>query len=143
VIKVFKKTGFRLFIYTIKNILSMKTSVEINGYTISIEESEGVISVNAVKDDEVVEEFTIQIEEAQEGEEGEDFESDSDIRKFDDFEEEEDFEGGEEMGQDDDEFESEDESEDEFEGEEDEDEDENVPQGTLESFQSFINKKTK
>ena len=37
----------------------MKTSVEISGYTISIEENDGVISVNAVKDEEVVEEFTI------------------------------------------------------------------------------------
>jgi hypothetical protein len=77
----------------------MKTSVEINGYTISIEEREGVISVNAVKEDEVVEEFTIQIEEGEE--------SDDD---------------------DDDEFES-------------QDEEDKVPEGALESFQSFINKK--
>jgi len=37
----------------------MKTSVEINGYVISIEENDGIISVNAVKDEEVIEEFSI------------------------------------------------------------------------------------
>lgn len=121
----------------------MKTSVEINGYTISIEESEGVISVNAIKDDEVVEEFTIQIEEEGEGEFGS--EEGSDIRKFDDFgDEEEDFEGESEESEEDDEFEGESQEDDEFEGDEDEDEDEEgSPEGTMESFQSFINKKRK
>jgi len=127
----------------------MKTSVEINGYTISIEESEGVISVNAIKDDEVVEEFTIQIEEEGEGEFGQ--EETSDIQKFDQFgDEEEDFEGQSQFEDDDDDDDDDDESEesqdDEFEGqdeEEDEDEEERAPEGALESFQSFINKKRK
>lgn len=107
----------------------MKTSVEINGYIISIEENDGIISVNAIKDEEVIEEFTIETEESQgEGEEGED------VRGFGEFGEEEDFDGedleDELEGQDDDESEE----------EEEEKEDEEVP-GALESFQSFINKK--
>ena len=126
----------------------MKTSVEINGYTISIEESEGVISVNAVKDDEVVEEFTIQIEEGEESDSEFDSEGseDSDIRKFGDFEEEEDFGGSDEFESEDEDDESEEESEEdesEEESEEDEDEDKVAPEGTLESFQSFLNKKRK
>ncbi len=111
----------------------MKTSVEINGYTISIEEREGVISVNAVKEDEVVEEFTIQIEEGEEG----DFESEEGegVKPFGEFDdEEEDFEGEEsEEGE-----ESDDDDDDEFESQDEEDK---VPEGALESFQSFINKK--
>lgn len=97
----------------------MKTSVEVNGYVISIEEVEGVINVSAVKDDEVIEEFSIEIEEGQ-GEEQED------VQGFGDFgqdEEEEDF------GQD--------------EEEEDDSQEEEEELGQLESFQSFINKKRK
>lgn len=99
----------------------MKTSVEVNGYVISIEEVEGVINVSAVKDDEVIEEFSIEIEEGQ-GEEQED------VQGFGDFgqDEEEDF------GQDEDEEEEEDDSQEEEE-----------ELGQLESFQSFINKKRK
>ncbi len=102
----------------------MKTSVEVNGYVISIEEVEGVINVSAVKDDEVIEEFSIEIEEGQ-GEEGQ---GQDDVQGFDDFgqDEEEDFGQGEE-------------DEDEEEHEEEEDE----ALGQLESFQSFINKKRK
>lgn len=120
----------------------MKTSVEISGYTISIEETEGVISVNAVKDDEVVEEFTIEIEEGQgdfesQGEEGED------VRPFGEYGEEEDFEGEGDESQSDDEFDSDEENMGQME-DEDEDEDEDEEEGkALESFQSFINKKRK
>lgn len=101
----------------------MKTTVEINGYLIVIEESEGNISVSATKDEEVVEEFTIELEESQEGES-------DDVQGFGEFgqEEEEDF------GQ-----EEEDEDEDDF-GQNEEEEEE---MGQLESFQSFINKKRK
>ena len=101
----------------------MKTTVEINGYLIVIEESEGNISVSATKDEEVVEEFTIELEESQEGES-------DDVQGFGEFgqEEEEDF------GQ-----EEEDEDEDDF-GQNEEEEEEI---GQLESFQSFINKKRK
>jgi hypothetical protein len=95
----------------------MKTKVEINGYEIVIEEKDGLISVSATKDEEVVEEFEIETEEGQfNDEEGED------VQGFDEFgqDEEEDFEGDEDS---------------EFEGEEDENE------VKLESFQSFINKR--
>lgn len=134
----------------------MKTSVEINGYTISIEESEGIISVNAIKDDEVVEEFTIQVEEGEEGQSESEFGQEDDIKKFDEFgDEEPDFgaEGGEmpegeeddeeddEFESDDDEFESDDNDEEDDDDFESEDDEKRAPEGTLESFQSFINKK--
>ena len=99
----------------------MKTKVEIEGYEIEIEFENGVISVKAEKEDEVVEEFTIQTEE------GEEVQGAEEIQGFEGFEgEEEDFEGGESEGE-----ELEDEG---FEGEEE-------VQGALESFQSFINKR--
>jgi len=90
----------------------MKTKVEINGYEIEIEEKDGLISVTATFDDEVVEEFQIETEEGEEGQE--------EVQGFDEFgqDEEEDF------GQDEDE----------------ELEDEELD-SKLESFQSFINKK--
>lgn len=126
----------------------MKTSVEISGYTISIEETDGVISVNAVKDDEVVEEFTIEVEEgdefAQGGEEGEDHD---DVRPFGEFDEEEDFGGSqedEEFDQDEEDMpHSEEGEEDEEDEDEDDSEDEEEEGKALESFQSFINKKRK
>jgi len=95
----------------------MKTKVEINGYEIEIEEKDGLISVTATFDDEVVEEFQIETEEGEEGQE--------EVQGFDEFgqDEEEDF------GQDEDE---------ELEDEELEDEE---LDSKLESFQSFINKK--
>jgi len=73
----------------------MKTKIEVNGYEIAIEEVNGVISVIATKDEEVVEEFSIETEEVQEGEESQDGE---DLKSFDKFgkEEEVDFEEGEE-----------------------------------------------
>lgn len=107
----------------------MKTKVEIEGFEIEIEFENGVISVKAEKDDEVIEEFTIETEEGQSDEEEGD-----DIKGFDDFDEEDDFEG------------------DDFEGDEDDFEQGQV-QGQvqaqkedevqLESFQSFINKSKK
>ena len=103
----------------------MVTKVEINGYEITIEEMEGVISVKAEKDEEIIEEFTIETEEGEEGEDG-------DVKGFGEFgDEEEDF--GSEESQEEDELQDELEDEDE-----DEDEDERP---ALESFQSFINKK--
>ena len=100
----------------------MVTKVEINGYEISIEEVDGVISVTATKDEEVIEEFTIEVEE---GEEGQDEEG-QDVQSFDEFgqDEEEDFS---EEGQDDD--------------DDDEESQEEELEGKLESFQSFINRK--
>jgi hypothetical protein len=103
----------------------MKTTIEIKGYQIVIDETEEMVTVTAMKDDETVEEFSLELTEGEEaqGEEG--------IRSFDDFGgEEEDF-GGEE---------SQDEIQDEIQDELEEDEDDNEGRA-LESFQSFINKK--
>lgn len=111
----------------------MKTKVEINGYEIEIEEMEGRISVKAEFDGEVIEEFSIETEEAQEGEESEDGEG---IKSFDDFGgEEEDF-AGEEAPEG-----LEDEIQDDEEGQDDDEEEEGENGSALESFQSFINKK--
>lgn len=96
----------------------MKTKVEIAGYEIEIEEKDGLILVKAEKDDEVIEEFTIETEgfdgESQGQSQGQ---SQGEVQGFEDFEsgaeEEEDFE---------EDFEDEGESK-------------------LESFQSFVNKK--
>jgi hypothetical protein len=117
----------------------MKTSVELNGYIVSIEEENGVISVTATKDEEVVEEFTIQTEEGEDLEGSE--EEGEDVRSFGDYDEEEDFEGSEEEGEEDD---------DDFEGSEEDDDDDDFEdemvkgkgnEAALESFQSFISKK--
>jgi len=104
----------------------MKTKVEINGYEIVIEERDGLISVTATLEDEVVEEFQIEMEEGQGGE------GEEEIQGFGEFgqDEEEDF-GQDEEEDDDEEFGQEDEEEDDDEGEE----------KALESFQSFINKR--
>jgi hypothetical protein len=98
----------------------MKTTVEINDYIITIEEIDGNISVSATKDEEVVEEFTIEVEEGQEEEEGQE-----DVQGFDDF--------------------GRDEEEDNFgdDSEEEEEEEEEKEMGQLETFQSFISKKNK
>lgn len=108
----------------------MKTTVEVNGYEIVIEENDGLITVSAMKDDEVVEEFELESGE----ESGEESEEGEDVQDFDSFgqDEEEEFEGDDEE-----EFEDEDseENEEEFEDEEDNNE------VKLESFQSFINKR--
>jgi hypothetical protein len=107
----------------------MKTTIEIKGYQIVIDETEELVTVTAIKDDETVEEFSLELTE---GEEGEESQGEDDIRSFDDFGgEEEDF-GGEEAQE-------EDELQDELQDEE-EDEDDNEGRA-LESFQSFINKK--
>jgi hypothetical protein len=104
----------------------MKTKVEIEGYEIEIELDNGVISVKAEKEDEIIEEFTINIEEK----ESQDDVDSSEVQGFDDFEEEEDdFEG--EGAQDDEEIQGSEEIQDE----------EDMPKGALESFQSFINRR--
>lgn len=103
----------------------MKTKVEIEGYEIEISFEEGMISVTAQKDDEVVEEFSINVEEGQDEIEGQE------VQNFGDYDEEEDFSGEdlEDELEDDDDDELQDELQDEREG------------AALESFQSFINKK--
>ena len=106
----------------------MKTTIEIKGYQIVIDETEELVTVTAIKDDETVEEFSLELTEGEEAQ-GEN----DDIRSFDDFGgEEEDF-GGEE---------SQDEIQDEIQDELEEDDDDDDNEGrALESFQSFINKK--
>jgi hypothetical protein len=119
----------------------MKTTIEMHGFEIVIEETEaGLLTVSAMKDGDVVEEFSLETgEQDLEGD-------DDDIKGFDQFgDEEEDFEGEEsddddmedmedmeDMGDDDDDVEDV-EDEEEYEGEEDD--------SKLESFQSFINSK--
>jgi hypothetical protein len=104
----------------------MKTTIEIKGYQIVIDETEELVTVTAMKDDETVEEFSLELTE------GEEAQGEDDIRSFDDFGgEEEDF-GGEEA-------QDEDELQDEIQDEEEEEEEES--ENKLESFQSFINKK--
>jgi hypothetical protein len=99
----------------------MKTKVEVLGYEIEIEEVDGVVTVKAELDGETVEEFTLETPEEGQGQD------DDDVKGFKDFDgqdEEEDFGDEESEGQDD---------------EEDEDDDEEGQ--TLESFQSFFNKR--
>jgi hypothetical protein len=128
----------------------MKTTIEVNGYEIVIEETEGIVSVKAMQDDEVVEEFQL------ESEGSEDFDSDDDMKDFDDFEgeEEEDFDDDMESDDDDmesDDMESDDDMEDDMESDDDDDMEDDMEDDTeemedsegpkLESFQSFLKKR--
>jgi hypothetical protein len=113
----------------------MKTTIEVGGFEIKIEEMEGNITVSAMKEGEVIEEFELSSEDFDSQEMGE--EEDDDMMSFgdDDMEEEEDFgdddmEEGEEM--------------EEEEGEEmEEEEEEDESQGKLESFSHFVKKRKK
>ena len=106
----------------------MKTKVEIAGYEIEIEEKDGLIIVKAEKDEEIVEEFTIETEEF-EGEEGaQGAQEDDEVQGFDEFEG-----GAQEEGDFDEEG-----AQAQAEGEEFDDE-----EPKLESFQSFVNKNKK
>ena len=92
----------------------MKTKIEVLGYEIEIEEVDGVVTVKADFDGETVEEFTLESQEGQGQEEGDD----DDVKGFEDFECQD--------------------EEDDFEGQVQEEEEDDK---TLESFQAFINKK--
>ena len=107
----------------------MKTTIEINGYVIEISEEGGNINVSAIKDEEVIEEFSLEVE-------GEDSDSE-DVKPFG-AEEEDDFDG--EFDEDD--LEDSEEEDEDDDNEEDEDV-ERLKDSALESFQSFINKKRK
>lgn len=73
----------------------MKTKIEFGEYVVEVEEIDGVITVKAEKDDEVVEEFAIETEESQDQAQGQS-QDDEDVQGFDDFDkEEDDFEGEE------------------------------------------------
>jgi len=109
----------------------MKTTIEMHGFEIVIEETEeGVLTVSASKEGEVVEEFTLEGGEDHPGLEDE--EGGEEIQGFEEFgqDEEEDFEDEEDLESD--------EEMDEVEEEDDED-DEDEDEAQLESFQSFIN----
>ena len=107
----------------------MKTTIEVQGYEIKIDEMNDKIMISAEKDGEVVEEFELEIESGFE---------DDDMGGMEPFEgqEEEDF-GDEEFGDDDMEDEME---EDEMEEEEDEMGDE---ESKLESFSHFVKRRKK
>ena len=110
----------------------MKTTIEVNGFEIKIEELEGKITVTAEKDGEVMEEFELEAGEEVAGEEGEEMmpfgeEEGEDFGQAQEEEEEE-----EEFGQ------AQEEDEEEF-GQAQEEEEE----GKLESFNSFIKKRNK
>jgi hypothetical protein len=123
----------------------MKTTIEIKGYQIVIDETEELLTVTAMKDDETVEEFSLELTE---GGEDEKAQGEDGIKSFDDFgsEEEEDFDDEEDFAdeeiQDETEDETQDETQDEIQDElEEEEEEEEESENKLESFQSFINKK--
>ena len=116
----------------------MKTTIEMNGYEIVIEETAGMLSVTAMKDGETVEEFSLETE-AQGAEENETEEGGEEVKSFGDFGgEEEDF-GGE--GSEDLEDELQDEAQDEEESQDEEEEEEKME--SLKTFESFITKKKK
>lgn len=111
----------------------MKTTIEVNGFEIKIEEMDGKIMVSAMKDDEVVEEFELESEEMEGGEDfdGEEMEGDDDMSAFG---EEEDMEEEEDFGDDDEDMDEEGEEMEEMEGEE---------EGKLESFNHFVKRRKK
>jgi hypothetical protein len=110
----------------------MKTKIEIHGYEIEIEEADGLITVKAGKDDETIEEFSLQVgEEAQS--QGEDMpEGEDDIKGFGDFSEEEDFDGLQEEPEG---------NEEDLDMDDEMSQNEPEEEGKLESFQAFINKR--
>lgn len=112
----------------------MKTKVEVLGYEIEIEEVDGVVTVKAELDGDVVEEFTLETPGDDAQGEGQSQGDDEDVKGFGDFdaEEESDFEGG----SDDD-----DNDEGQSQGESDDDDDDDNGAPKLESFQSFFNKR--
>jgi len=111
----------------------MKSTVELNGFEIVIEDVDGVITVSASKDGEVVEEFTLESEDQSDA----DVDDDGDVQGFDEFGgEEEDFDSEDDSDDDSDD----DDSDDEGDSEEIEEEVES-DETKLESFQSFISKR--
>ena len=108
----------------------MKTTIEINGYEIVIEEIDGLISVSAVKDEEVIEEFEIQSGAQSQGDDfGDETQGDEEEFGGEEVQDFEEFGGDESEAQEDDE-----ENELEEEGEE-------KNESKLESFQSFLKKR--
>jgi hypothetical protein len=110
----------------------MKTTIEMHGYEITIEErEEGLLVVSASKDGEVVEEFELEGgDDDQSGRESE--EDGEDMEAF--GEEESDLGDDEEMGE---------EEAGEEEMEEEEEEEAPAEEGTLESFSAYFSKNKK
>jgi hypothetical protein len=112
----------------------MKTTIEVKGYLLVIDETEESVTVTATKDEDIVEEFSLDLTEGEEG--AEDIEVPGDeIKSFGEFEEEEDFEKEFDGEKDDDDDDDDDDDEGEVEDLED------AGEVKLESFQSFINKR--
>lgn len=113
----------------------MKTTIEIGGYVLSIEEQAGSLMVSAEKDGDVVEEFTLPLGE---GVESDEEEGDEDVKSFGEFEEEDDFENEVDEDESDDEEDDDDDNDDD---DNDDDEEENNNEMSLESFGKFITKR--
>jgi len=87
----------------------MKTTIEVNGYEIVIQEADGMISVSAMKDGEIMEEFELESGAQSQGEDMEDMEDmemgdEGEMKDFDEFgqdeEEEEDFDEDDDINED-------------------------------------------
>lgn len=112
----------------------MKTTIEVGGFEITVEEMEGNITVSATKEGEVVEEFELATEDFESQDMGE--EGDDDMMSFGDEGMEEEEEGFDDMD-DDEEFGQEEEEEEEGAQEEEEE------AGKLESFSFFVKNRKK
>lgn len=131
----------------------MKAKFEIGGYEIEIEEVDGTITVKAEKDEEVVEEFTLNAEESFDNDDDDDdFESEDQdgekIKSFDDFGEEDDFKSDDNDSEEDDDYDNDEDNDEGIETSEEKpkvvDKSSKFPEEkALESFQSFINKRRK
>jgi len=69
----------------------MKTTIEVNGFEIKIEEMDGKIMVSAMKDDEVVEEFELESEGMEGDEDFDDDEMEGDDDEMSSFGEDDDW----------------------------------------------------
>ncbi len=99
----------------------MKNTIEINDYTIVIDTTEESITVTATKDEEVIEEFSLEL--------SEEVQDDLELSEEDQDDFEDDFEDG---------FED---DEDDFEDDEEIDPTDSHEKTTLESFNTFIRKR--
>jgi hypothetical protein len=110
----------------------MKTTIEIKGYEIVIEETEDGVTVMAVQDGETVEEFTLEGEVSAQDDDfdafGKEEDEEDDFEGADDYEDEMD-----ELGQTEDELDGEESDDDDFDGESD-DEDSDDFDGDMKAF---------
>jgi hypothetical protein len=117
----------------------MKTTIEMHGYEIVISETEeGLLTVQAMKDGEVVEEFELEGGEDHPGMEGTEGDEDE-MMPFGGEEESDLGEEEEEMGEEEEEMGEEEEEM----GEEEEEMGEEEEEGKLESFNSFVKRKNR